>query len=130
MTGLTKAISTINLYFPMNNQTKLLPFLARQGDVIIERIDNLPSKLKPVKRDAGRVVLAYGETTGHSHAIADEQVSLFESETESGVTFLEVREAMAALAHDEHATINLPTGNYRVSIQKQYTPAAIVRVQD
>ncbi len=47
-------------------------FQARQGDVFLERIgdvDALPEGLNSVKRDQGRIVLAYGELTGHAHAI-------------------------------------------------------------
>lgn len=106
------------------------PFIIRQGDVLVERIATLPAKLKPVAREGGRVILAHGEVTGHAHAIRDEQCDLFESEQEAGVTFLEVRAAVAALAHDEHSTIQLPAGNYRVTRQREYSPEEIRRVAD
>ncbi len=109
----------------MPNQTHY-----RQGDVLIERIASLPTKLAPVARENGRVILAHGEITGHSHAIADENCDLFSSEKEVGVTFLEVRAAVAALVHDEHSTIELPTGNYRIVRQREYSPEAIRNVAD
>jgi hypothetical protein len=34
--------------------------------------------LTPVARDKGRVILAYGEQTGHAHALVDPNVELFE----------------------------------------------------
>jgi hypothetical protein len=102
----------------------------RQGDVLIRRVDSLPENRKKLKREKGLVILAHGEVTGHHHSLADEHVDLFSTEAESGVTYLEVRDAMAALTHQEHSTIELPPGKYRVSIQKQYTPAAIQRVAD
>lgn len=102
----------------------------RQGDVLIERIDSMPINCKPVKRDNGRVILAYGEVTGHAHAITDEHVDLFETAAEAGVTFMEVKEALAALKHDEHDTIALPAGTYRVSIQKEYVARAIQNTRD
>lgn len=45
-------------------------FQARQGDVHIYEIDAIPSDAKPIKGDKGgrRIVLAYGEVTGHAHA--------------------------------------------------------------
>lgn len=52
----------------------------RQGDVMIERIgdlDQLPSDAKPAARDNGRVVLAYGEVTGHAHALTAPNAELF-----------------------------------------------------
>src|SRR3954453_10783779 len=46
--------------------------LYRQGDVLIARIDEVPEDLEAVPRDKGRVVLAYGEVTGHAHAVRGE----------------------------------------------------------
>lgn len=102
----------------------------RQGDVLIERIPSLPAKLTVVPRESGRVILAHGEVTGHCHAISDPEVDLFGADTAPGVTYLEVRAAMAALMHDEHATIEIPTGVFRVTRQREYTPQAIRRVAD
>ena len=46
------------------------PVLYRQGDVLLRAIDAIPdSATFTVERDAGRIVLAYGEVTGHAHAI-------------------------------------------------------------
>jgi hypothetical protein len=104
----------------------------RQGDVLIERIDALPTKRTKLKREQGRVVLAHGEVTGHHHSLADKHVDLYETgePTDVGVTFLEVKEAMAALTHQEHATIEIPPGSYRVTRQREYSPEAIRNVQD
>ena len=102
----------------------------RQGDVLIERIDSLPKNIKKLAREQGRVVLAHGEATGHHHSLVDEHVALFTSSEQTGVTFLEVCDAMAALTHQEHATITLPPGNYRVTRQREYSPEAIHNVQD
>ena len=44
-------------------------FLKAQGDVLIRQVANVPQEAKPVGRDDERVVLAYGEVTGHAHAI-------------------------------------------------------------
>lgn len=52
----------------------------RQGDVLLARIggtDALPKDAKAVTRDKGRVVLAYGEVTGHAHAIMEPNAELF-----------------------------------------------------
>ncbi len=102
----------------------------RQGDVLIERIDSLPSNRSRIARENGRVILAHGEVTGHAHALTDSECDLFSSQEHAGVTFLEVRSAMAALVHDEHATIELPTGNFRVTRQREYSPEVIRNVAD
>jgi len=102
----------------------------RQGDVLVERIASLPKKLKKIPRESRKVVLAHGEVTFHAHAIADEHVDLFETADEAGVTYLEVRGAVAALTHQEHGTIELPPGNFRVTRQREYSPQEIRSVQD
>ena len=99
----------------------------RQGDVLIERIKEIPKQAKVVPRENGRVILAHGEATGHAHAIEDEKVKLLE---DSGATFLEVQEAIAMLKHEEHSTIEIPKGNYRVIRQREYSPEAIRNVMD
>ncbi len=109
---------------------KTEPYIVRQGDVLIERIAALPAQLSKIARENGRVILAHGEVTGHAHAIAAPHCELFTSPAEAGVTFLEVREAMAALAHDEHSTIELAPGAYRVTRQREYSPEAIRNVAD
>jgi hypothetical protein len=101
----------------------------RQGDVLIQRIAKLPAKLKAVPRENGRIVLAHGEVTGHAHAIAEPEAELYAEDT-AGVTYLEVKAAMAALQHEEHSTINLERGAYRVIRQREYSPEAIRNVAD
>jgi hypothetical protein len=100
----------------------------RQGDVLVELIENVPKGAKVVPRENGKIVLAHGEATGHAHAIADRRCKLVRDE--DGVTFLEVKEAMAMLRHEEHATVELPKGNYRVTRQREYSPEAIRNVAD
>lgn len=60
----------------------------RQGDVLLERIAALPSGLQLVPRDKGRVILAYGEVTGHAHALLEAGTQKFTGE--KGAEFFEV----------------------------------------
>jgi hypothetical protein len=92
----------------------------RQGDVlIVER--TLPNKFKrgiveQDKRVRGKVILAYGEATGHSHAIAQKNVKLFDN------TFLQVLDKPAIIRHEEHAPVELPVGEYEIIRQRQQDP--------
>lgn len=104
-------------------------FQARQGDVLIFRTDALPNKATPVERENGLVVLAYGEATGHHHAIADPDVELFET-ANAADRWLRVGKEGATLAHQEHAAVALPPGDYRVVRQREYSPEAIRNVAD
>ena len=67
---------------PLNNHY-------RQGDVAIQRIDSLPRNLKLVDREAGRVILAHGEVTGHAHAFLGADTKKFTDE--QGREFFDVR---------------------------------------
>ena len=111
----------------MNNNHK--PIQYRQGDVFIERISETPQKTIEVSRDGGRVILAYGEATGHAHAISTEAVILWKA-AGAQASYLDVADAMAMLTHDEHATIPLPRGTYVVERQREYTPKEIRHVTD
>ena len=91
----------------------------RQGDVLLQRIDRLPENALPVKWD-DRVVLAYGEVTGHAHAISTQYAKMYMLK---GDRLLEVKPG-AVLVHEEHATITLPEGFYKVIQQREYVPEA------
>ena len=98
----------------------------RQGDVLVERIAKQTTKTE-VQRESGRVILAHGEVTGHAHAVAERGVTM---RRDAEVTELEITEALAMLTHDEHATIPLERGVYRVIRQREYSPEAIRNVAD
>lgn len=89
---------------------------------------------KEVPRDAGRVVLAHGEVTGHAHAIASKSAILYETTDDAAAVSLGTRilaaRADVALRHEEHKTINVPSGTWGVRIQRQYDAGEFRRVED
>ena len=97
----------------------------RQGDVGILRVAKLPqtAKKQEVKE---RIVLAYGEVTGHAHAIATDAATLF---VDGARRFLEVC-YKAELMHEEHGKITLPAGIYEIIQQREYFPEALRNVAD
>ena len=106
--------------------------IVRQGDVLLVKVDAIPETAKPAEKkdQAGnqRIVLAYGEVTGHAHAIHNlDSVDVFV--TGEGVMYLQVKEE-AKLQHEEHGSIALPPGNYERTIQREYSPEAIRNVAD
>jgi hypothetical protein len=95
----------------------------RQGDVLLIAVAAIPGRAVPVPRDQGEVVLAYGEVTGHRHAIADphaELLALPDQEIER--RFLRIVGDKALLRHEEHDTITLRPGTYQVVRQREYVP--------
>ena len=99
----------------------------RQGDVLLRQIKTIPQEAKASdKKD--RIVLAYGEVTGHAHAIHDlESVDVFVKE--DGTMYLDVK-AETPLQHEEHAAIMLPPGRYERVLQREYSPEANRNVAD
>lgn len=96
----------------------------RQGDIFISAIASLPREA--ADRPLPHRVLAHGEVTGHSHRVAD-PAALFAGD---GCFYLEIFADQSRVVHDEHGTITLDRGFYRVWRQREYTPERIVTVQD
>lgn len=84
--------------------------LFRQGDVLLKQVDSLPLDCEP-NRDN---ILAYGETTGHSHKIVGAKV--LRRDKQLYVTV----EEQAEILHEEHGRILLPTGLWQVVRQREY----------
>lgn len=102
----------------------------RQGDVLLVPVEAKEKVTvrgrRPEEPDGGRVVLAYGEVTGHAHALPATDAALF---LLGGERLLRVKRP-TALRHEEHGEIPLRPGLYRVLRQRQYTPQGIVQVAD
>ena len=90
--------------------------LFRQGDIYIESVRCLPDGA--LKRDS--IVLAEGELTGHSHRVRDFRTAdVYEF---PGNLFVDVVADCAEIVHEEHGTIALNRGVYRVWRQREYDP--------
>lgn len=98
----------------------------RQGDVLIMSVTSIPKTAKVTER--GKLTLALGEATGHSHTITCEDSELLEDATtlERWLTLPSESEVV----HQEHGPIALPPGDYRVITQREYSPMGIRNVQD
>ena len=113
--------------------------IVRQGDVLIRSTDRQPSATAKSITDQGRVILAYGEVTGHAHQVvtADPAIVLDPDdvpaqqlfEEPDGSRLLVVRRD-AELRHEEHGRIALAPGNYEVVRQMEYTPQQLRQVAD
>jgi hypothetical protein len=106
----------------------------RQGDVLIVPVaeESVPA---PVRAGAGeprdgrgRMVLALGEATGHTHAVVGPG-SLVRESGSLDRSWLRLPEG-GRVVHEEHAAISLPKGWYRVVRQREYTPGSFRVVAD
>ena len=99
----------------------------RQGDVFIASVPTIPDAARRSPLPHG--ILVHGEVTGHSHRVDDlKTASLFAGR--GGELFLDVSATGTRIVHQEHGTIELGQGCYRVWRQREYTPEAIVPVRD
>ena len=106
----------------------------RQGDVLVMATTKTPSAAAKVVTDRGRVILAYGEVTGHAHEVvgvdnADPVPAMALFEEPDGTRLLVVKRD-ALLQHEEHGRIALAPGGYEVIRQREYEPAGIRQVAD
>ena len=123
-------------------EMKKYPTMFRQGDVLIVCVGSLPKGVKERAREAGRVVVAHGEVTGHAHAIERRDVVHYDAPNaeaaaqqlladvglnmevtpQNAPSFLELPTG-AEVLHEEHGTIRLPAGPAVVLRQREWTDA-------
>jgi hypothetical protein len=116
----------------MNEQDQVVvDKLGRQGDVLLRRVMDgwcLPSEAKLLPREQGRIILAHGTATGHSHAVVDTVSDIAIGDSYDGhaqffeagdMRYLRIPPRGANLVHDEHATIALAAGDYVVIRQRE-----------
>ena len=108
--------------------------MAAQGDLMITKIDALPTGVVPIEPEGANFVLAHSET-GHNHVMERTNVKAL------GVTddeklfkmFIEVT-APTPIEHlrsfDTHEPIMVPPGIYRINRQREYTPEGYRRAAD
>lgn len=97
----------------------------RQGDVLIVKVSSIPKNLEKIENDGNRVVLAYGEVTGHAHAI-------YEPEKVDHYVVDEITQYLRSIAdvkllHEEHDPIHLDEGCYKIIQQREYDQLGQIR---
>lgn len=124
-------------------EIKLNPDIVRQGDVTLVRvaITAVPKWARPAKTD-GKVVVEYGESSGHGHRISEPHVTGFRAETAemaqmAGLDVVLVGGASAIMLHEyadgrpaEHEPITLRKGVWERAVQVEYDPEEERRITD
>lgn len=113
--------------------TKHLGQSYRQGDVLLISVEGIPPGFQ--ERKSEKTILAYGEVTGHHHRFEDNKVIAFYKEgdphaisggtalrgSRTDVEYVAVMGKVAKLLHEEHSTIPVKSGVYRVVRQREYS---------
>lgn len=87
----------------------------RQGDCVLIPVqidEKFDSEIKP---DNGRTILAYGEVTGHAHALPITAKQYKKGNQE----YVKITKP-CQLRHEEHAPVDLPVGLYEKIIAREY----------
>ncbi len=107
----------------------IAPYSA-QGDLNIFTATVIPDDAKELSPENGNHILAHSET-GHHHVVDGNTARVFEQD--EFISYLDVSET-ADVVHlrsfDTHETIRLPSGKYRISRQREYTPEGFRRAAD
>ncbi len=105
--------------------------IARQGELLIIKVDDIPDEAVAVAPESGQVIVGHSET-GHNHVMVAERTEMFEL-PDSLTRFLDVT-AEDVLEHqrnfDTHDSIVFSPGKYQVRIRREYTPEGFRRVED
>ena len=103
-----------------------IPRQYRQGDVLLHPVDGVPNSAR-LETALGPIVLAEGETTGHSHRIEDfRAVRRYAFEDH---TYVEVLKPVR-LVHETHLALELQPGVYEVRRQVESWLDGVRRVRD
>lgn len=113
--------------------------ICAQGDMILRRIETIPTDAVPVKSENGSLIITHSET-GHNHIVMERQnknggknAQLFINKINALIGYLSVSEPCELehlRSHDTHASISIPVGNYEIRRQREYTPEGFRRAQD
>ena len=99
----------------------------RQGDVLLQQVADIPKTAVKQNPVGGKVVLALGEVTGHSHTITTDTADWWKDGDDQYVAVTATTEVL----HQEHGPLPLETGEKYIKIgQREYTLEAIRNVTD
>jgi hypothetical protein len=102
----------------------------RQGDVLLIPIAKMSAGVYAVARQGSHLILAHVKASGHAHVIKDARAALFCDPKLAAIFMLVGGEDPVALEHEEHNTIAIPPGEYRIVRQREYSPDAFRTVVD
>jgi hypothetical protein len=98
----------------------------RQGDILFMRIET--SVTEDCPDPCEEIQIAEGEVTGHHHTAKGKNLGMLFKSGGDIIDFLAPEGCR--IEHDEHNTLELPPGRYRVRRQREYTYSEPQDVED
>lgn len=97
--------------------------MARQGDVLLRRVGNMPPGLKDQKPETpvnGLLILVRGEAGGNTHGVAGPAEYRTISGQPNVIGYLKVEDGKeCVLRHEEHGPQIIPSGTWEIRRQTQ-----------
>jgi hypothetical protein len=110
--------------------------IACQGDVLIRRIESIPNtavEVQESKEVPGKHTVCHSET-GHHHVIDAKKAKFYVDSADTMVGYISVFDKHVDLEHlrdyDKHETLRLPTGDYELRRQREWSPEGWRQVAD
>ena len=106
--------------------------IAAQGDLLLIRVDEMPDGMVKSAPVDGKHVLAHSET-GHHHTVDAADVVLYDAPgdpLDGAMRVLRKSQVTHERGFDQHESIGLDPGFYRVRRQREHTPEGYRRAQD
>lgn len=99
--------------------------MIRQGDILFIPVTEIPNN-DPQRKIRKSGIIAQGEATGHHHRIAEADMAVAEivevGHTWDGRfdTYLSVTDHGISIVHEEHKTVTLPVGSYKIHQAREF----------
>ena len=98
--------------------TKYYSYYYRQGDILLERIYKIPEHImnhyqpQHQQQTQDNYIIAHGES-GNQHRMS-KHVLIFENPENKGEIYVQVLSQDTDLIHQEHKSIHIPQGIYKI----------------
>ena len=105
---------------------------AAQGDILITRINKLPTGLKEEKTENEQHIIAHSET-GHHHVVDAERAHFYRNEQNPMICYLVVTDSTELIhmrSFDNHEPIQFSPGVFEIRRQREYNPMGWRPVMD
>ena len=114
---------------------KYYSYYYRQGDILLERIYEIPKQImnhqqQQQQQTQDNYIIAHGES-GNQHRMS-KHVLIFENPENKEERYVQVLSQNTDLLHQEHKSIHIPQGIYKIRREREYNAfeSAIRQVQE
>ena len=115
----------------MKKNFKTFNKIAAQGELLIQKVDKLPGKVKKAAEKDGKFIVGHSET-GHHHTVESSFTTMYDTDNPM-ISFLEVDDTVDLVherSYDTHTPLRLAPGTYEIRRQREMRPEGWAAVSD